>query len=435
MANVNPNAQLPDWWQREKQRRKLYFLVFLTLLLLLIGYYYIESSNGRIGPVSGINFDTNNYIAFVRRDKTGVSRLYAMRADGTGLRPLTSDSDKSNKFAPVWTGDGKNVIYVSDKTDGKTRQLYILGDGDPKQLTYGTGSKDAPVMRPDGQRVAFVTQGAIKTQFLNGTDVYQELPPPRAGNAPSDSGNVANMAGEPEIDGAFLQARVAADGKGIAGVQEVGAESNFSLGPDEILGDQIGRVVPAGFEHSFVLNTGREVSLDWDPLSSRIACAFTEFNVKMGGKPVLVSGIDAWTFPDAVHPDRKPIFMCLGFSIEPKNVAWSPDGKKLAFEGWRLLKEGVREDRGLLLLQVTDQPLRVRPEDADKLQYLVPASANGKPHNPRWSPDATRILYEMTRPDGGNDLWVIDADGTNPINLTHGEGDNTQGAWSPARSK
>jgi Tol biopolymer transport system component len=54
---------------------------------------------------------------------------------------------------------------------------------------------------------------------------------------------------------------------------------------------------------------------------------------------------------------------------------------------------------------------------------------------PRWSPDGSRLLYELILPNGKHDLCVINKDFTNPINLTKGVGDNTQGVWSPAAKK
>jgi Tol biopolymer transport system component len=77
----------------------------------------------------------------------------------------------------------------------------------------------------------------------------------------------------------------------------------------------------------------------------------------------------------------------------------------------------------------------VSPEMADSIKCDVPAGPEGLPQNPRWSPDGSRLLYEMQRPDGKHDLWVINSDGTNRLNLTKGQGDKTDGAWSPLLHK
>src|SRR5262249_44111371 len=159
---------------------------------------------------------------------------------------------------------------------------------------------------------------------------------------------------------------------------------------------------------------------------SRLACAFTELQVKGNDQKLdMVSGIHIWSFNNPDKPEPRPIFGARGFSIEPKNIAWSPDGTKLAFEGWRLKGGGDRELRGIIVLDLTSAGQRgvmVDSSTVEAVKYMVPVSAQGKPQHPVWSPDGTRLLFEMTRPDGGNDLWVINSDGTNVLNLTKGVG-------------
>ncbi|HYC58563.1 MAG TPA: S9 family peptidase [Thermoanaerobaculia bacterium] len=56
--------------------------------------------------------------------------------------------------------------------------------------------------------------------------------------------------------------------------------------------------------------------------------------------------------------------------------------------------------------------------------------------SPRWSPDATRIAYVVTKPDlernsNDSDVWLIDADGKNERRLTFGSGNDFRPRWSP----
>ncbi len=51
---------------------------------------------------------------------------------------------------------------------------------------------------------------------------------------------------------------------------------------------------------------------------------------------------------------------------------------------------------------------------------------------PAKSPDGTKIVFaRRSTASGASQLWVIDADGVNPQQLTTGAGDNTAPAWSP----
>ncbi len=442
-AKTSNDAELPDWWQREKQRRQLIFLVFLCLLLLLIGYYYLEANRPKVF-VGVPDFDPTNYVAFVRREKDNNTVIYAIRADGNGLHRLTDPEDKSDKETPVWAPDGKSLFYVTTRKDGHTWQIYTLGSGDPAQFTYGAGNKSDPVVSPDGKSLAFIAQGAIKTTDLKGNEPpYQVMPPPSNGEgAGEEGGSRPSMDPSSSIQGPFRTAAISSDGRGCAGVKDVGGgDENVDSPPDMSLGNEVAFAIPPGADRSIFLNTGREVSIAWDPTGPRLACAFTELagqNPK--DKTELVSAIVLWDFTNPAQPTSKPLLIARGYSLETRSLAWSPDGSKLAFEGWRAKSEDDRELRGIAVMTVkSNLGLRIdNGEQADAMQYLVAATPDAKPQNPVWSPDGSRLLYEATRTDGKRDLWVVNSDGTDPINLTKGQQDGTdnyQGAWSPVRSR
>lgn len=51
-----------------------------------------------------------------------------------------------------------------------------------------------------------------------------------------------------------------------------------------------------------------------------------------------------------------------------------------------------------------------------------------------WSPDGTQIVYGAGEPDGGAgqvDLYLMNADGTNPVQFTSADGEESSPAWSP----
>src|SRR5262249_54073436 len=56
---------------------------------------------------------------------------------------------------------------------------------------------------------------------------------------------------------------------------------------------------------------------------------------------------------------------------------------------------------------------------------------------PSWSPDGARIAFDIFDTQGSDDLWVMNADGTNPVDLTNDTGgaENFQPSWSPDGTK
>jgi Tol biopolymer transport system component len=71
--------------------------------------------------------------------------------------------------------------------------------------------------------------------------------------------------------------------------------------------------------------------------------------------------------------------------------------------------------------------------------YVTDADGSGTPRNltnsplldwnPAWSHDGTRIVFQRRGSDNAFNIWTMNADGTNPVQLTS-DGGNTQPAWS-----
>lgn len=84
----------------------------------------------------------------------------------------------------------------------------------------------------------------------------------------------------------------------------------------------------------------------------------------------------------------------------------SPDGSKVAF---------VREGAGIWVVNV----------DGSGLTQLT---GNANDLTPDWSPDGTRLVF--TR-GGEQDLWIMQADGSNPMKVLENEVNDETPAWSP----
>lgn len=100
--------------------------------------------------------------------------------------------------------------------------------------------------------------------------------------------------------------------------------------------------------------------------------------------------------------------------------AWSPDSQEIIFNSFRRNKEGFRE-----------QFLYVMSADGKNLRQFLKVAAGGA----AWSPDGSQIIFSTTRDDADGedtfDLFTIDLNNQGLRQLTHGPKWELDSAWSP----
>jgi TolB protein len=203
-------------------------------------------------------------------------------------------------------------------------------------------------------------------------------------------------------------------------------------------------LVMADYDGAAVTNVTRNGSINlmpvWSPDSRSLA--FTSY---MQGYPDLYRA-----FPF----ERRPAQTLAAHHGINSSPAWSPDGKTVAMT---LSKDGNPE---IYLLTVATGTLRrlTRHAGIDTEPSWSPtgreiafiSDRSGRPHmyvmdaegagvrpltsggfhtQPRWSPKGDLIAY--TQRQGTHDIWVVNADGSNPRRLTSGPGDNQGPTWAP----
>ena len=86
-------------------------------------------------------------------NRTGGSKLFVMRLDGSGLRQLTTGA--SEDATPVWSPDGRQVVFAST-IDGEEDVWVVNADGTGlRNVTRSRGSDSHPSWSPDGREIVF----------------------------------------------------------------------------------------------------------------------------------------------------------------------------------------------------------------------------------------------------------------------------------------
>ncbi len=99
---------------------------------------------------------------------------------------------------------------------------------------------------------------------------------------------------------------------------------------------------------------------------------------------------------------------------------WSPDGSRLAFA------QGEGDSSSIWVTNANGKNGRALTEDD-----LVEDATFTPDEFPTWSPDGERIAYTTFLPDGNDDIFVMNADGSSPTRLTSGPEYDADPDWSP----
>lgn len=101
-------------------------------------------------------------------------------------------------------------------------------------------------------------------------------------------------------------------------------------------------------------------------------------------------------------------------STEDFSGTCSPDGSHLAFT----TKRGGHAE------------VYVANRDGSEAHRLIDAGAD-RTYNPSWSPDGRHIAFYREKGDGQDQVFVIGADGSNPVNVTNDAYNNIYPGWTP----
>lgn len=293
------------------------------------------------------------------------------------------------------TGGGGRIVFVSDRAQGRTLQLWTMNpDGsDPRQLTFGPGDKSEPRWSPDGKDIVFVAPGG-KDNLGNdlGLDLWVMN---------SDGTGIRDITHAPgdDTDPAWSPngQTIAFTSNRINDLRQVFIMSTACLaqsGDDACWGEKP-RNLSAGF--------AVEYSPAWSPDGTQIAVVAS------------INGAPGRIFLRSPSPGQPTEFNRTGRIIGADNLAWSRDGQAIAFT-W--IQPTMNEIWLALMSDRGANPIRLTNSLGNK--------------DPAYSYDGQWIAFTSTR-DQNPEIYIMTANGANQTNISNSPASqDLMPDWQPA---
>jgi len=86
-------------------------------------------------------------------------RAEIRQTDPKGKLHRTLTAEGMDSDSPLWSPDGRSLLFLSKRGDDEKKQLYLLpaDGGEARRLTQMKGGVEAPLWSPDGRWVAFLS--------------------------------------------------------------------------------------------------------------------------------------------------------------------------------------------------------------------------------------------------------------------------------------
>jgi Tol biopolymer transport system component len=325
--------------------------------------------------INGCADSSPGKIAFIsdRDEPMSDYAIYVMNADGSNQTRICSWYGYASSSSFCWSPDGKRIAFTD--MDG----WLCVADADGKNIIKLAELPSFSICwSPDG--------GKIVAGCLD-HDIYI---------VDSSTGEMQNLTNSPEAIESLPS--WSPDGKKLAFV--VFNQPYFDINLMDADGTN---------ETKLASECGLCEEIAWSPDGEKISYTWYSEDIQMPeGICRDISVVDT--------NDGRQINLTDSPEDDDKESSWSPDGTKIVFSSRR---------------QVTVVSIYVMNINGNQLSQLTTGYDDS--YCPSWSPDGKKIVYtrSVSQPDR-EDIYVMDADGSNVINLTDTPGiADFLPVWSP----
>jgi len=349
---------------------------------------------------------------------------------------VTLTSMRGHVMHSTFSPDGGQIAFASEGEKGDNWDIYLkmIGSSEIHRLTTDPAPDSAPSWSPDGRQIAFVrSQPGYNPWDLKGQGTIHLVSPVGGSDRKlSDFPAFSTLSWSP--DGRWL----AAARHGSATENDPGAAGIYLI---PVLGGEprpmTSAKAPACHHDPILSPDGHHLAY--------VSCPSCSISLSCH-----IDVVELADYAPAGPPRRLTRRACWILGL-----AWTRDGNSLIYADWAtswLWRVRVVGDRPPERIELAG-PNAFAPATAaslDRVAFVhlrtvwnIYRFEEGQPpeallgsslqdDNPQLSPDGRRITFESRRGDEGNEIWLAAADGSNPMQLTHGPG-IFQGSprWSP----
>ena len=315
---------------------------------------------------------------------------------------------------PAFSPDGKQLTFAWNGGNHDNLDIYVklIGAGEPLRLTKNEAEEINPTFSPDGRFVAFIRSFVTRSEIL----VVPALggAERRICEARSTTSSLSWSPNGRTLAVADKEAANSNPGIFLVDV-ESGAKRRLTA-PPENLSDNTPRFSPDGKLLAFVRAanaydkdlfiveaTGgepRQLTFDKSAINGLSWSADRNIIFASNRKQ---SSSNLWQI--AADGSNEPELVMTG-GKNPTKPAVAPDGKTVAFvEDF--------QDTNIWRIEIDAAGKQISSR-----KFIESARAD---HSPNFSPNGKQIAFVSDR-TGDYEIWIADADGSNPMQLTHSNG-------------